>query len=174
MEPENKPKVEAAKPAEPAAPSAPEVEAAAPVNEAAAPAKPAEPAAPKVEAAAPVAPAAPVVDAKAVAEQAIKAERDRVNMVKSVCNGEFPEIEAKAIAEGWDQSQVSDAVLKAYRTKEPKWKRRNSLKTEKDRSTASNTRLLFTMSRNQPTARCPWSRWEPTRQLTCRSRQNSN
>ena len=118
MEPENKEKVEAAKPAEPAAPAA-KVEAAAPVNPVPVPA----PVAPKVEAAAPVAPvapAAPQIDAKAVAEQAIKAERDRVNMVNAVCAGEFPEIEAKAIAEGWDKNRTSEAVLAAYRDKQPK------------------------------------------------------
>ena len=123
---------------EPAAPAAPKVEAAAP-------AKPDEPAAPKVEAAAPVAPAAPVVDAKAVAEQAIKAERDRVNMVKSVCNGEFPEIEAKAIAEGWDQSQVSDAVLKAYRTKEPKTETLNIIAKKGNEMTAKHLEAALSL-----------------------------
>ena len=122
MEPQNK---EEAKPQvtataavnTPAAPSA-----AAPKNvEAAAPAAPEAPApvAPaKVEAAA--APVnAPAVDAKAIAQEAIKAERDRVNMVKSVCNGEFPEIEAKAISEGWGKEQVNEAVLAAFRQKQP-------------------------------------------------------
>ena len=122
MEPQNK---EEAKPQvtataavnTPAAPSA-----AAPKNvEAAAPAAPEAPApvAPaKVEAAA--APVnAPAVDAKAIAQEAIKAERDRVNMVKSVCNGEFPEIEAKAISEGWGKDQVNEAVLAAFRQKQP-------------------------------------------------------
>ena len=122
MEPQNK---EEAKPQvtataavnTPAAPSA-----AAPKNvEASAPAAPEAPAptAPaKVEAAA--APVnAPAVDAKAIAQEAIKAERDRVNMVKSVCNGEFPEIEAKAISEGWGKEQVNEAVLAAFRQKQP-------------------------------------------------------
>ena len=95
--------------------AAPKVEAAAPVNTPASPA-PAAPA--KVEAAA--APVnAPAVDAKAIAQEAIKAERDRVNMVKSVCNGEFPEIEAKAISEGWGKDQVNEAVLAAFRQKQP-------------------------------------------------------
>ena len=60
------------------------------------------------------------VDVEAVALAAVKAERERVGMVKSVCNGEFPEIEAKAIAEGWNREQVSEAVLAAYREKQPK------------------------------------------------------
>ncbi len=105
----------AVKPVKKAPAAAPKVEAAAPVNTPAAPA-PAAPA--KVEAAA--APVnAPAVDAKAIAQEAIKAERDRVNMVKSVCNGEFPEIEAKAISEGWGKEQVNEAVLAAFRQKQP-------------------------------------------------------
>ena len=111
--------VDAAAPAAPAAPEAPapKVEAAAP----AAPAAPAPAAPAKVEAAAaPVnTPAAPAVDVKAVAQEAVKAERDRVNMVKAVCNGEFPEIEAKAINEGWTKEQVNEAVLAAFRAKQP-------------------------------------------------------
>ena len=71
-----------------------------------------------VEAAAPAV-SAPQVDAKAVADAAVKAERERVGMIKGVCNGEFPEIEAKAINEGWDKNQVNEAVLAAYRQKQP-------------------------------------------------------
>ena len=56
---------------------------------------------------------------KAVAQEAVKAERDRVNMIKGVCNGEFPEIEAKAINEGWNKEQVNEAVLAAFRAKQP-------------------------------------------------------
>ena len=89
---------------------------------AAAPASPAKPAeAPKnVEAAATAAqPAAEPVNVEAVAQAAVKAERDRVGMIKQVCNGEFPEIEAKAISEGWNKDQVNEAVLAAYRQKQP-------------------------------------------------------
>ncbi|MGN0842243.1 MAG: Mu-like prophage major head subunit gpT family protein [Kiritimatiellia bacterium] len=64
-------------------------------------------------------PAEPMPDAKAIAAEAVKAERDRVTMIKSVCGGEFPEIEAKAISEGWDKAQVNEAVLAAYRAKQP-------------------------------------------------------
>ena len=125
MEPQNKETIQAAKPAEPAAPSAPKVEAAAPVNE---PVKPAEPAAPKVEAAAP---AAPAVDAKAVAEEAIKAERDRVAAIKLICKGDFPEIEAQAVAEGWDNTKTMEAVLAAYRKDEPEVKHFGIIAKEK-------------------------------------------
>ena len=68
---------------------------------------------------APSQPSIQMPDAKAIAAEAVKAERDRVTMVKSVCGGEFPEIEAKAISEGWNREQVSEAVLKAYREKQP-------------------------------------------------------
>ena len=114
--------------------AAPKVEAAAPVNT---PAAPVAEAPKNVEAAAPAAPAAPApaapakveaaaapvntpaVDAKAIAQEAIKAERDRVAMIKAVCKGEFPEIEAKAISEGWQKDQLNEAVLAAFRAKQP-------------------------------------------------------
>ena len=64
-------------------------------------------------------PAEPVVDAKAVAAEAIKAERERVAMIKAVCGGEFADIEAKAISEGWDRVRLNEEVLKAYRAKQP-------------------------------------------------------
>ena len=88
----------------------PAVEAAAqPVNPAAA-----EPAA-TIEAATPGTP----VDVKAIAAEAVKVERERVAMIKAVCNGEFADIEAQAIAEGWDKNQVNEAVLSAFRKKQP-------------------------------------------------------
>ena len=105
MEPEKK--VEAAQPAATPAPAAP---AEAPKNvEAAAPQKPE----------APQPAPTPTVDVEAVAQAAVKAERDRVGMIKAVCNGEFPEIEAKAISEGWNKEQVNEAVLAAFRAKQP-------------------------------------------------------
>lgn len=58
-------------------------------------------------------------DVTAIAEAAVKAERNRVAMIKEVCKGEFPEIEAKAIAEGWDKSKVNEEVLAAFRSKQP-------------------------------------------------------
>ena len=112
MEPENKTAGKGEQgAATPAAPATPATAAAA--------AKPAE-APNSVAAAATVEkPTEPTVDAKAVAAEAVKAERDRVTMIKSVCGGEFPEIEAKAISEGWDRNAVNEAVLKAYREKQP-------------------------------------------------------
>ena len=72
-----------------------------------------------VEAAKPTAPAGEAVDVKAVAAEAVKVERERVAMIKAVCNGEFADIEAQAIAEGWDKNQVNEAVLAAFRKKQP-------------------------------------------------------
>ena len=72
-----------------------------------------------VEAAKPAAPAGEPVDVKAVAAEAVKVERERVAMIKAVCNGEFADIEAQAIAEGWDKNQVNEAVLAAFRKKQP-------------------------------------------------------
>ena len=63
--------------------------------------------------------AAALPDAKAVAEAAVRAERERVAAVRAVCGGEFPEIEAKAVAEGWGRERVSEAVLAAYRERQP-------------------------------------------------------
>lgn len=74
---------------------------------------------PTVEAAKPAAPAGEPIDVKAVAAEAVKVERERVAMIKAVCNGEFAEIEAQAIAEGWDKNQVNEAVLAAFRKKQP-------------------------------------------------------
>ncbi len=96
------------------------VEAAAPATPTATPAAVPKDAPKTVAAAAvPETPAEPAPDAKAIAAEAVKAERDRVTMIKSVCGSEFPEIEAKAIAEGWDRNTVNEAVLKAYRAKQP-------------------------------------------------------
>ena len=107
MEPEVKPQEAAPKT------GAPKVEAAA------APAAPAAETPKKVEAAAAPAAEAPMPDAKAIAEDAIRAERERVAMIKIACGREFPEIEAKAIAEGWNKAQTNEAVLAAYRAKQP-------------------------------------------------------
>ncbi len=103
--------------------AAPKVEAAAPVNTPEAPAAGersfAAAAAPAASAAEPAKAPAPSVDVKAIAQEAVKAERDRVGMIKAICNGEFPEIEAKAISEGWQKEEVNEAVLAAFRKKQP-------------------------------------------------------
>ena len=114
---ETKP-VEAASPAIPTAtPAAVPKDAPNPVAAAASPSQPAETPKSVVAAAAPA--EEPTPDAKAIAAEAIKAERERVAMIKGVCGGEFADIEAKAIAEGWDRNRVNEEVLKAYRAKQP-------------------------------------------------------
>ncbi len=96
------------------------VEAAAPANPPATPAAvPKETPKTVTASATPEKPADPMPDAKAIAAEAVKAERDRVTMIKVACGSEFPEIEAKAIAEGWDRNRVNEEVLKAYRAKQP-------------------------------------------------------
>ena len=74
---------------------------------------------PPAEPAKPVAAPETPANAAEIAAKAMKAERERVVAVKSVCNGEFPEIEAKAVSEGWTKEQTSEAVLVAYRAKQP-------------------------------------------------------
>ena len=104
-------------PAAPAAAPAAPAEAPKPVTASAPAAQPSETPKTIVAAAAPAQEPAP--DAKAIAADAIKAERERVAMIKGVCGGEFADIEAKAIAEGWDRNRVNEEVLKAYRAKQP-------------------------------------------------------
>ena len=104
-------------PAAPAAAPAAPAEAPKPVTASAPAAQPSETPKTVVAAAAPSQEPAP--DAKAIAAEAIKAERERVAMIKGVCGGEFADIEAKAVAEGWDRNRVNEEVLKAYRAKQP-------------------------------------------------------
>ncbi len=52
-------------------------------------------------------------------ESTIKAERRRVSAIRATCNGEFPDIEAKAIDDGQSADEVSKTVLKAMREKRP-------------------------------------------------------
>ncbi len=93
-----------------------------PVN-AAAPAKPEAPvtpppAAPATPAQAPGAQAAapdPVADIRARAA----AETQRIDAVRKATGGKHPDIEAKAIAEGWDVAKTELEVLRAERPKAP-------------------------------------------------------
>ena len=97
-------------------PEIPDMKDAKPVV-AAEPAAPAQnPAQKPVEAAMPPAPAP---DPALAAQEAIKAERGRVAEIRKVCAGEFPDIEAKAVDEGWDLNRTTAAVLAAYRQREP-------------------------------------------------------
>jgi hypothetical protein len=82
------------------------VEAAAPTNTA-----PAAVPEKKVEAAQP--------DVKEVAAAAVKAERERVSAIDAACGADFPEIRAKAVAEGWDIAQTNAKLLAALRERTP-------------------------------------------------------
>lgn len=56
---------------------------------------------------------------KSAADEAVKAERQRIADISAVCNGEFNDIQAQAIAEGWDVNQCRAKVLEAIRAKAP-------------------------------------------------------
>lgn len=70
--------------------------------------------APEVKAEADVAAAASDAAAKAV-----KAERDRVSAIQSICNGEFTEIEKKAVSAGWTPEITAKKVLETIRAERP-------------------------------------------------------
>ncbi len=50
---------------------------------------------------------------------AVKAERERVGAIQSICNGEFPEIEREAISAGWTPEVVTKKVLETIRAERP-------------------------------------------------------
>lgn len=95
--------------------------------EAAAPAVPAvkpeqKPDTAKAEAA-PAAITASATDLTATAREAavaaVKAERERVSAIQSICNGEYPEIEKEAIRAGWTPEVVTKKVLETIRAERP-------------------------------------------------------
>ena len=80
----------------------------------------------KVEAAAPTAPVAPApapetkpADIEAAAAAAVKAERERVAQITAACGEDFPEVRAKAVAEGWDIAKTNSELLTALRARTP-------------------------------------------------------
>ena len=107
--------------AEPAkAEPAKKVEAAAPTAPAAEPEK--KPDTAKAEAVpAAITASAPDVTATAreAAVAAVKAERERVSAIQSICAGEFPEIEKEAISAGWTPEVVTKKVLETIRAERP-------------------------------------------------------
>jgi len=48
------------------------------------------------------------------------AEKERIHAISKVCAGEHPDIEAKAVREGWDVNRTELEVLRASRPKAPK------------------------------------------------------
>lgn len=53
------------------------------------------------------------------AVKAVKAERDRVSAIQSICNGEFPEIEKEAVSAGWTPEVTTQKVLETIRAERP-------------------------------------------------------
>ena len=96
------------------------VEAAAPTAPAAEPEK--KPDTAKAEAVpAAITASAPDVTATAreAAVAAVKAERERVSAIQSICAGEFPELEKEAISAGWTPEVVTKKVLETIRAERP-------------------------------------------------------
>jgi hypothetical protein len=52
-------------------------------------------------------------------QAALDTERQRVNDIQTLCNGEHVEIEREAISAGWDMDQVRTKLLNAIRTDRP-------------------------------------------------------
>jgi len=50
---------------------------------------------------------------------AVKAERERVGAIQSICNGEFPEIEKEAVSAGWTPEVTTKKVLETIRAERP-------------------------------------------------------
>ncbi len=60
-----------------------------------------------------------VVDPEEVAKNVLKAERKRYVEIKEACNGEYPDIQAKAESEGWSVEKTNAEVIKAIRENRP-------------------------------------------------------
>jgi hypothetical protein len=63
--------------------------------------------------------AEPKPDLAAQVQAEAAAEVKRIRAIHSICTGQFPEIEARAIAEGWDATKTELAVLRASRPTGP-------------------------------------------------------
>jgi hypothetical protein len=62
---------------------------------------------------------APAVDPVANIRAQALAETQRIAAIRTVCHGRFPEIEARAITEGWSRDKTELEVLRAARPKAP-------------------------------------------------------
>jgi len=81
----------------------------------AAPATPPEPASPVPAALNAAAPATGAPDAVTAVRKQLADETRRVNAIRKICDGKFPDIEAQAIEEGWDEPTTELHVLRANR-----------------------------------------------------------
>ena len=57
--------------------------------------------------------------ARSAAMEAVKAERERVTSIQTICGGDYPEIEKQAIAGGWTPEVVTKKVLEMMRMERP-------------------------------------------------------
>lgn len=62
---------------------------------------------------------ASAADVHGAAMAAVKAERERVGAIQSICAGDYPEIEKDAIAGGWTPELVTKKVLEMIRAERP-------------------------------------------------------
>ena len=77
-----------------------------------------------------VAPVDVAAAAREAAAAAVKAERERVAAIRTICDGEFPEIEKDAISAGWTPEVVTKKVLETIRAERPAADVHISVKTE--------------------------------------------
>ena len=61
----------------------------------------------------------PTVDVAASMRQQAAAESERITAIRKQCDGRFPDLEAKAIREGWDATKCELEVLRESRPKAP-------------------------------------------------------
>ena len=77
--------------------------------------------------------------AKDAAVAAVKAERERVSAIQSICNGEFPEIEKEAVSAGWTPEVVTKKVLETIRAERPAANVNITVKTAPEGGEVRNT-----------------------------------
>ncbi len=57
--------------------------------------------------------------AREAAASAMKAERERISAIQTICGGDYPEIEREAISAGWTPETVTKKVLETLRAERP-------------------------------------------------------
>ncbi len=57
--------------------------------------------------------------AREAAAEAVKAERERVGAIQTICAGDYPEIEKQAVSGGWTPEAVTKKVLETIRAERP-------------------------------------------------------
>jgi len=77
--------------------------------------------------------------ARSEAQDAIRAERERVSAIQEICAGEYPQIEREAVKAGWSVEDTSQKVLKAMRENRPQADASISVRRGADRRCDSET-----------------------------------